>query len=85
MKDIIDMSRQRGYFVDQSQSLNLFKMQLCKININAFFMLGNLLKTGILLENKSCVDAIKFTLNNDKKAEPIDERRQLLCCCSGSG
>jgi ribonucleoside-diphosphate reductase alpha chain len=24
MKDIIDMSRQRGYFVDQSQSLNLF-------------------------------------------------------------
>jgi ribonucleoside-diphosphate reductase alpha chain len=23
-KDIIDMSRQRGYFVDQSQSLNLF-------------------------------------------------------------
>jgi ribonucleoside-diphosphate reductase alpha chain len=24
MKDIIDMSRHRGYFVDQSQSLNLF-------------------------------------------------------------
>ena len=24
MKDIIDMSRQRGYFIDQSQSLNLF-------------------------------------------------------------
>jgi ribonucleoside-diphosphate reductase alpha chain len=23
-------------------------------------------------ENKSCVDAIKFTLNNDKKAEPIE-------------
>ena len=22
MKDIIDMSRQRGYFIDQSQSLN---------------------------------------------------------------
>src|SRR5690554_5377568 len=24
MKDIIDMARQRGYFIDQSQSLNLF-------------------------------------------------------------
>ena len=24
MKDIIDMSRHRGYFIDQSQSLNLF-------------------------------------------------------------
>jgi ribonucleoside-diphosphate reductase alpha chain len=37
MKDIIDMSRQRGYFVDQSQSLNLF-MQNANYSkcINAF-------------------------------------------------
>jgi ribonucleoside-diphosphate reductase alpha chain len=27
---------------------------------------------NVLLENKAAVDAIKFTLNNDKKAEPIE-------------
>ena len=32
MKDIIDMSRHRGYFIDQSQSLNLF-MELSLIHI----------------------------------------------------
>jgi ribonucleoside-diphosphate reductase alpha chain len=41
MKDIIDMSRHRGYFVDQSQSLNLFMCKLFKIDINAFFMHGS--------------------------------------------
>jgi ribonucleoside-diphosphate reductase alpha chain len=35
--DIIDMSR-RGYFVDQSQSLNLFMQNAnYSININAFY------------------------------------------------
>jgi ribonucleoside-diphosphate reductase alpha chain len=38
MKDIIDMSRHRGYFVDQSQSLNLFMQNaIIKIDINAFY------------------------------------------------
>jgi ribonucleoside-diphosphate reductase alpha chain len=32
MKDIIDMSRQRGYFVDQSQSLNLFMQNANMLN-----------------------------------------------------
>ena len=33
------------------------------------------LKTGMYyLRTKSAVDAIKFTLNNDKKAEPIAVR-----------
>jgi ribonucleoside-diphosphate reductase alpha chain len=36
MKDIIDMSRHRGYFVDQS--LNLFMQNaIIKIDINAFY------------------------------------------------
>jgi ribonucleoside-diphosphate reductase alpha chain len=49
MKDIIDMSRHRGYFVDQSQSLNFMQ---CKIDINAFYAWQSGLKTGMLLENK---------------------------------
>jgi ribonucleoside-diphosphate reductase alpha chain len=41
MKDIIDMS-QRGYFVDQSQSLNLFMQNANYANFNALYMHGNL-------------------------------------------
>ena len=37
------------------------------------------LKTGMYyLRTKAAVDAIKFTLNNDKKAEPIEVTEQVL-------
>ncbi|EIA09315.1 ribonucleoside-diphosphate reductase subunit alpha [Flavobacterium frigoris] len=74
MKDIIDMSRQRGYFVDQSQSLNLFMQNAnySKLTSMHFYAWQSGLKTGMYyLRTKAAVDAIKFTLNNDKKAEPI--------------
>lgn len=74
MKDIIDMSRQRGYFVDQSQSLNLFMQDAnySKLTSMHFYAWQSGLKTGMYyLRTKAAVDAIKFTLNNDKKAEPI--------------
>lgn len=73
MKDIIDMSRQRGYFIDQSQSLNLFMegATFAKLTSMHFYAWQSGLKTGMYyLRTKSAVDAIKFTLNNDKKAEP---------------
>ncbi|TRW22388.1 ribonucleoside-diphosphate reductase subunit alpha [Flavobacterium zepuense] len=73
MKDIIDMSRQRGYFIDQSQSLNLFmeNASYSKLTSMHFYAWQSGLKTGMYyLRTKSAVDAIKFTLNNDKKAEP---------------
>lgn len=74
MKDIIDMSRQRGYFVDQSQSLNLFMQNAnySKLTSMHFYAWQSGLKTGMYyLRTKSAVDAIKFTLNNDKATEPI--------------
>jgi len=74
MKDIIDMSRQRGYFIDQSQSLNLFMQDAnySKLTSMHFYAWQSGLKTGMYyLRTKSAVDAIKFTLNNDKKAEPL--------------
>nr|WP_315145380.1 ribonucleoside-diphosphate reductase subunit alpha [uncultured Flavobacterium sp.] len=73
MKDIIDMSRQRGYFIDQSQSLNLFMQDAnySKLTSMHFYAWQSGLKTGMYyLRTKSAVDAIKFTLNNDKKAAP---------------
>jgi ribonucleoside-diphosphate reductase alpha chain len=79
MKDIIDMSRQRGYFVDQSQSLNLFMQDAnySKLTSMHFYSWKSGLKTGMYyLRTKAAVDAIKFTLNNDKKAEPIEIKEQ---------
>ena len=70
MKDIIDMSRQRGYFIDQSQSLNLFMegATMAKLTSMHFYAWKSGLKTGMYyLRTKSAVDAIKFTL--DKKEE----------------
>ena len=75
MKDIIDMSRQRGYFIDQSQSLNLFMQDAnySKLTSMHFYAWKSGLKTGMYyLRTKSAVDAIQFTLNNDKKAQPIE-------------
>ena len=72
MKDIIDMSRQRGYFIDQSQSLNLFMegATMAKLTSMHFYGWKSGLKTGMYyLRTKSAVDAIKFTLDNKSKAE----------------
>ena len=74
MKDIIDMSRHRGYFIDQSQSLNLFMegATYAKLTSMHFYAWQSGLKTGMYyLRTKAAVDAIKFTLNNDKKEEPV--------------
>ena len=77
MKDIIDMSRHRGYFIDQSQSLNLFmeNANYAKLTSMHFYAWKSGLKTGMYyLRTKSAVDAIKFTLSNDKKQEkPVNE------------
>ncbi|MGB1444475.1 MAG: ribonucleoside-diphosphate reductase subunit alpha [Flavobacteriaceae bacterium] len=70
MKDIIDMSRHRGYFIDQSQSLNLFMegATMAKLTSMHFYAWKSGLKTGMYyLRTKSAVDAIKFTLSNKEK------------------
>ncbi len=72
MKDIIDMSRHRGYFIDQSQSLNLFMegATMAKLTSMHFYGWKSGLKTGMYyLRTKSAVDAIKFTLDNKSKEE----------------
>tara|TARA_R110002051_G_scaffold180913_3_gene250374 strand:- start:28795 stop:31278 length:2484 start_codon:yes stop_codon:yes gene_type:complete len=77
MKDIIDMSRHRGYFIDQSQSLNLFmeNANYSKLTSMHFYAWKSGLKTGMYyLRTKAAVDAIKFTLDNSKKKEiPVEE------------
>ncbi|MDG1503644.1 MAG: ribonucleoside-diphosphate reductase subunit alpha, partial [Flavicella sp.] len=73
MKDIIDMSRQRGYFIDQSQSLNLFMNDpdYSKLTSMHFYAWKSGLKTGMYyLRTKSAVNAIQFSLSNDKQEKP---------------
>ncbi|WP_027411163.1 ribonucleoside-diphosphate reductase subunit alpha [Aquimarina muelleri] len=72
MKDIIDMSRHRGYFIDQSQSLNLFMegATMAKLTSMHFYAWKSGLKTGMYyLRTKSAVDAIKFTLKSENKKQ----------------
>ena len=74
MKDIIDMSRQRGYFIDQSQSLNLFMEDpnYSKLTSMHFYAWKSGLKTGMYyLRTKSAVNAIKFSLSSEKKETAI--------------
>ena len=77
MKDIIDMARHRGYFIDQSQSLNLFMegATISKLTSMHFYAWKSGLKTGMYyLRTKSAVDAIKFTLDKKAKKEPIPKK-----------
>ena len=80
MKDIIDMSKHRGYFIDQSQSLNLFVegATMAKLTSMHFYAWKSGLKTGMYyLRTKSAVDAIKFTLDNKTKEEtPVQEKKE---------
>ena len=72
MKNIIDMARHRGYFIDQSQSLNLFMegATMSKLTSMHFYAWKSGLKTGMYyLRTKSAVDAIQFTLEKKDKAE----------------
>ena len=79
MKDIIDMSRHRGYFIDQSQSLNLFmeNANYSKLTSMHFYAWKSGLKTGMYyLRTKSAVDAIKFTLSKDSAEQPTEQKEE---------
>ena len=81
MKDIIDMSADRGMFIDQSQSLNLFveNANVGKLTSMHFYAWEKGLKTGMYyLRTKAATDAIKFTVQKQSKAEvePVTDAKQ---------
>ena len=88
MKDIIDMSRHRGYFIDQSQSLNLFMKDpdFGKLTSMHFYGWEKGLKTGMYyLRTKAATDAIKFTIDKSVVEEPTSkslEEQQAAIACS---
>jgi len=74
MKDIIDMAADRGLFIDQSQSMNLFveAPNMGKLTSMHFYAWKAGLKTGMYyLRTKAASAAIKFTVK--KKSESVPE------------
>jgi len=68
MKDILDMAADRGLFIDQSQSLNLFmeSPNMGKLTSMHFYAWKKGLKTGMYyLRSKPASSAIKFTVKKN--------------------
>ena len=92
-KHIIDMSADRGAYIDQSQSLNIHMTDANSAKVSSMHFYGwkKGLKTGMYyLRTKAAVDAIQFTLEKDKmgdttvknlkdRAEEISSMEQIAC------
>ena len=72
-KSIIDMAADRGAYICQSQSLNLFieNANFAKLTSMHFYAWKKGLKTGMYyLRTKSAADAIKFTVDQAQVKQP---------------
>lgn len=72
MKDILDMAADRGLFIDQSQSLNLFmeSPNMGKLTSMHFYAWKKGLKTGMYyLRSKPASSAIKFTVKKNAQTD----------------
>lgn len=94
-KTLIDMARDRGAFIDQSQSLNLFmeKPDFGKMSSMHFYAWDQGLKTGMYyLRTQAAAQAIQFSIDkselkpNEEKIEPVicsaENREDCISCGS---
>ena len=87
-KTLIDMAADRGAFICQSQSLNLFIQDptIAKLSSMHFYAWKRGLKTGIYyLRTKSAVQAIKFTVDASAPApahQKESKPEECLLCSS---
>ncbi|KAG5500416.1 hypothetical protein JKF63_03509 [Porcisia hertigi] len=75
-RKLIDMARDRGQYIDQSQSMNLFLQSPTSGQITSmlFYCWKSGLKTGLYyLRTKAAADAIKFTVD-PKRMKEIQEK-----------
>ena len=81
------MAADRGAFICQSQSLNLFveEANLAKLSSMHFYAWKKGLKTGMYyLRTKAAADAIKFTVDTAKEeiACSLDNKEECISCGS---
>jgi ribonucleoside-diphosphate reductase alpha chain len=87
-KVLIDQAADRGAYICQSQSLNLFmeNANFAKLTSMHFYGWKAGLKTGMYyLRTKAASDAIKFTLEKQKEVIPVaktEEERMAEIACS---
>jgi ribonucleoside-diphosphate reductase subunit M1 len=93
-KTIIKMAADRGPFIDQSQSMNLFiaEPNFAKLSSMHFYAWKSGLKTGMYyLRSRPAFDAIKFTVDNNtikevaSKKEERNLREPIVCTKEGGG
>ena len=80
-KVLLDMAADRGAFIDQSQSLNIFmeNANFAKLTSMHFYGWKAGLKTGMYyLRTKSATDAIKFTLDKEAISEPVAKKEETV-------
>lgn len=79
-KAVIDMAADRGAYICQSQSLNLFmeNVNFAKLTSMHFYAWKKGLKTGMYyLRTKAARDAVKFTVSKETAAAPQPTAAQL--------
>ena len=85
-KTLIDMAADRGAFICQSQSLNLFVQEptIARLSSMHFYAWKRGLKTGLYyLRTKSVVQAIKFSLGaKESKVKAEETEGECLLCSS---
>jgi ribonucleoside-diphosphate reductase alpha chain len=82
-RNIIDMAADRGAFICQSQSLNLFVEQpnYAKLSSMHFYTWKKGLKTGMYyLRTKAAADAIKFTIDAAVLQQSKEEQTEQISC-----
>jgi ribonucleotide reductase alpha subunit len=82
-RNVIDMAADRGAFICQSQSLNLFVEQpnFAKLSSMHFYTWKKGLKTGMYyLRTKAAADAIKFTVDAEVLNQTKDEQQAAISC-----
>lgn len=86
-KAIIDQAADRGAYICQSQSLNIFmeNANFGKLTSMHFYGWEKGLKTGMYyLRTKAATDAIKFTIDknvvNDVKTQTVEEQQAAIAC-----
>ena len=84
---LIDMSADRGAYICQSQSLNVFmeNVNTAKLTSMHFYAWKQGLKTGMYyLRTKAATDAIKFTVDKKYKEAPVSAKATAAVEATGT-
>jgi ribonucleoside-diphosphate reductase alpha chain len=81
MRALIDMAAERGAFIDQSQSLNLFSENPNIGQLSSMYMYAwkRGLKTTYYLRSRPATRIAKTTLSVETEAAPMSDTEAVVC------